>query len=142
MNTFLISEEALEEIQRILHMNKYSDPVAVLTDMANPEKYMDDVKKALLEGDNRRDLIPLARSRLEEIKDQLTYYLMIAVYEKRIFKSEYLTNINGITFAMSVNMREALRGYCLTFEGGLFMLRSADYIASNLRSVIKLDKPA
>ncbi len=136
MKTFSINKEALKKIQSILDKNYYSDQVAALVDMSTPGQLMGDIKKKFLEGKNQDDLVPVVRKRFEEVKDQLRYRLMVVVYEKKAIYSEELIDINGIPFAMSVNTRKVLQNYCLTFEDGVFLLRSTNHVAKNLQTAI------
>jgi hypothetical protein len=141
MNTFSINKKAIEKIQSILNEINYSNPVAVLVDISsNQDEFMNDVKNAFLDGGIQDDLIPMVRKRFREVQNQLTYRLMVVVYEKHDFKSEDLIFIEGITFGMDLDLRKDLREYCLMFERGHFILRSANNIAVNLQSVINLKK--
>jgi len=46
-----------------------------------------------------------------------------------------LSEVDGITLAMTVPMREALSDYCLTYSNERFMLEAPDETVINLRSV-------
>lgn len=91
---------------------------------------MNCIKKTYLKNKDNAKLIPMAKKIYEEIKDQLTYRLVVIVYEKKDFDTEDLVNINGITLSMS--MCKALQDYCLIFENDRFMLRNSNDVVGNV----------
>jgi hypothetical protein len=136
MSAFSINETALAEILRIFRRSKCREPVARLYERADPGPLPDDFKAALRGGTkSQEELSTMAKKHFEEVRDQLKFSLMVADSERADYPPEDLIEINGITFAMAAPVREALREYCLTFEDGNFILRSADDMARNLRSV-------
>jgi hypothetical protein len=136
MKTFTIDNAALAEIKLTLRQSACEDPVAALHEIADPGNLLDDVKTALLKGNMKKeDLDAMGKERFEEVEDHLKFRLEVSAYERADCRPEDLVDVNGVTFVMVRYLRDALRDYRLTFEDERYMLRSADDVAGNLRSV-------
>ena len=140
ISNFSIDKKALTQIHCIILESDCDIPVVMLHEVANTGNKLDDITKAFVAETESKKLANLGREKFEEIKHQLTYYLDIAVYEREICPTEYLVEINGLTFTMASYIFEALRGYRLMFDDSHFILKSADNTARNLRSIIPLDE--
>jgi len=93
------------------------------------------LKAAIRQGSKEEELRAMAKQHFEDVKGQLIFSLAVRASERSNYRSDDLINVSGVTFAMRASLVEALRDYCLTFEHDQFMLRSADNVISNLRSL-------
>ena len=76
--------------------------------------------------------------RLHDTKDSSS--ISVAVFEREEHRPEDLSEMDGLTVAMTAQMREALSDYCLTYAGGRFALKSPEETLFSLRSVKTLAK--
>lgn len=136
MNAFSISKSASTEIRRILSQSNCRDPVARLYERADPMNLFDEFKTALRnETKTKEELEAMGKRRFEEVGSQLESSLVVAACDGADLASTDLCEVAGITFVMSLGVSELLRGLCLTFEEGRFVLRGADNVAHTLRSL-------
>lgn len=134
-STLSVNETALEKIRDVLRRSNCDDPVVELYEWADPGPIPEGLKTAIQQGSKEEDLRVMAKQHFEDVKGKLIYSLAVRVSERSSHRSDDLINVNGVTFAMPTALVEALRDYCLTFENNQFMLRSADNVISNLRSL-------
>ncbi len=135
MRTFSIENKALKKIQSILEKNYYSDQVAVLVDVSDPGKMMDEIKNDFLQENDQDKLISEARKRYAVIKDHLSFRVTVVVYENKNLSQNDLIDISGITFAMCSNDRRTLRGFCLIYEDDCFLLKNDENVFCSLQSI-------
>jgi len=136
MNTISISRKAHNKIQHILDEINYSDPVAVLVDVADPGKSSAGIKMAFLKGDGKDKLREMAREMLEQVEGKLKFKLRVVAYEKKDVQIESLIDISGITFSMNIKEYEALRDSRLAITDEGFVLEGPDGIAHSLQAAI------
>jgi hypothetical protein len=136
MSNFSLDDAAVAEIRRILGRSKRREPVAKLYEEADPGHLFDEIKADLVGGTKTpEELAAASETRLMEVQGHLEFVLMVAAWERSIFRLEDLCEMGGITFAMDPEIAEMLRGYRLTFEQGRFFLKGADNVAHTLRSL-------
>ncbi len=143
ISDFFINQHALERVQQILNRSGYDDPVAALADIAIPEanmysdKKFQDIQKSIFEGKkpDYDNFIKTIQMQFEDIKSKLTYNLEVLPYSKSESNLEQLFVIQGITFDMSIGLRQALDSYILEYEKGKFFFKNEHKVIRNLQSI-------
>jgi hypothetical protein len=135
VKSFSIHPKALDRIKDILRASNCREPVAVLADIANLDKYMKDVKRSILENVGKDEVTKIAMESYKSINEQLSYYLTVVVSEKETIEPEMLFTLEGVTFQMCSSIRESLNDYCLVFENNRFLFRNGNSIVHNMQSL-------
>lgn len=133
----MINHAALDEIQRIIGYSKCLDPVALFYEQTDARNVFDDSHESGTK--TAEELSAIAKIRLEKVAGdfaQLKFSLMVGAAERTKYRTEFLHEIGGITFAMDRRILELLHGYCLIFESGHFLFRGTDNTAHTLSSIL------
>jgi len=137
MSPLRITAAALGEIERYKRDVQLSEPVATLGETADGSNLSEFIAAVRANSDDET-LMEVGSRALSEGGKDLCFQLEIFLYEKSDCRAQDLKVIDGVVFAMTVEMREALRGYWLDYEDTHFVLRGPRGKFLNLRSVVPL----
>lgn len=143
MNPLALTESALIAAKRAIKEGQCRDPAVTFRDCTDIELNAQESRliRAALRDRNNLRIGEVMESSLTERYGTWAMeehgFLDLCVFEREKCSPGDLCEIGGLTFAIPVNIREALRGHLLDHASGHYVLRCGDRTFSTLMGAIR-----
>jgi hypothetical protein len=140
MATFSLTQGAHKELQRIANESGHADPVLTLADSSLELELDEDLRRTVLDGLAKMDDESLAKILVQTNLDSTQWRVSVGAFERSDCRPKDIFKLEGLWFAMSVEMRAALSHFAFDFSEGIFFFRREEVVALSLQAAVSIKR--